>query len=156
LPEAHVERTLQSPVQVRLPPLADQDAARPVHHPVIVVGAGPIGLAAAIDLAQRGVPVVVLDDSDRIAEGSRAICFSKRALEVCDRLGVGERMVAKGVVWKVGKVFLESDLVYQFDLLPEPGHKRPAFINLQQYYVEAYLVERAASLPTSICAGATR
>ena len=124
----------------------DQDAARPVHHPVIVVGAGPIGLAAAIDLAQRGVPVVVLDDSDRIAEGSRAICFSKRALEVCDRLGVGEPMVAKGVVWKVGKVFLESDLVYQFDLLPEPGHKRPAFINLQQYYVEAYLVDRAREL----------
>jgi 3-(3-hydroxy-phenyl)propionate hydroxylase len=54
--------------------------------------------------------------------------------------------VAKGVVWKVGKVFLESDLVYQFDLLPEPGHKRPAFINLQQFYVEAYLVERAREL----------
>jgi 3-(3-hydroxy-phenyl)propionate hydroxylase len=124
----------------------DQDRAAPVHHPVIVVGAGPIGLAAAIDLAQRGVPVVVLDDSDRIAEGSRAICFSKRAIEVADRLGVGERMVAKGVVWKVGKIFLEADLVYRFDLLPEPGHKRPAFINLQQYYVEAYLVERAREL----------
>jgi 3-(3-hydroxy-phenyl)propionate hydroxylase len=124
----------------------DQDAAAPAHHPVIVVGAGPIGLAAAIDLAQRGIPVVVLDDSDRIAEGSRAICFSKRALEVADRLGVGDRMVAKGVVWKVGKIFLDTDLVYRFDLLPEPGHKRPAFINLQQYYVEAWLVERAREL----------
>jgi 3-(3-hydroxy-phenyl)propionate hydroxylase len=124
----------------------DQEAAAPVHHPVIVVGAGPVGLAAAIDLAQRGVPVVVLDDSDRIAEGSRAICFSKRALEVADRLGVGERMVGKGVVWQVGKIFLDTDLVYQFDLLPEPGHKRPAFINLQQYYVEAWLVERAREL----------
>jgi 3-(3-hydroxy-phenyl)propionate hydroxylase len=124
----------------------DQDAAAPVHHPVIVVGAGPVGLAAAIDLAQRGIPVVVLDDSDRIAEGSRAICFSKRALEVADRLGVGERMVSKGVVWKVGKIFLDTDLVARFDLLPEPGHKRPAFINLQQYYVEAWLVERAREL----------
>jgi 3-(3-hydroxy-phenyl)propionate hydroxylase len=124
----------------------DQDAAAPVHHPVIVVGAGPIGLAAAIDLGQRGIPVVVLDDSDRIAEGSRAICFSKRALEVADRLGVGERMVGKGVVWKVGKIFLDTNLVTQFDLLPEPGHKRPAFINLQQYYVEAWLVERAREL----------
>lgn len=124
----------------------DQDAGAPVHHPVIVVGAGPIGLAAAIDLARRGIPVVVLDDSDRVAEGSRAICFSKRALEVADRLGVGERMVAKGVVWKVGKIFLDTDLVYRFDLLPEPGHKRPAFINLQQYYVEAWLVERAREL----------
>ena len=124
----------------------DHDAARPAHHRVIVVGAGPIGLAAAIDLAQRGIPVVVLDDSDRIAEGSRAICFSKRALEVADRLGVGDRMVKKGVVWKVGKIFLDADLVYQFDLLPEPGHKRPAFINLQQYYAEAWLVERGQQL----------
>jgi 3-(3-hydroxy-phenyl)propionate hydroxylase len=125
---------------------ADQDRAAPAHHPVIVVGAGPVGLAAAIDLAQRGVPIVVLDDADRIAAGSRAICFSKRALEVCDRLGVGERMVAKGVTWKVGKVFLENDLVYRFDLMPEPGHKRPAFINLQQFYAEAWMVERAGEL----------
>src|ERR687897_2971345 len=126
---------------------ADQDKSAPAHHPVIVVGAGPIGLAAAIDLAERGVPVVVLDDADRIAAGSRAICFSKRALEVCDRLGIGDRMVAKGVTWKIGKIFLENDIVYQFDLLPEPGHKRPAFINLQQYYAEAWLAVRAAELP---------
>ncbi len=121
----------------------DQDQTPPARHPVIVVGAGPIGLAAAIDLAQRGIRVVLLDDSDRIGEGSRAICFSKRALEVCDRLGVGDAMVAKGVTWSTGKVFLDDEQVYGFDLLPEEGHKRPAFINLQQYYVEAYLVERA-------------
>ena len=124
----------------------DQDAATPVRHPVIVIGAGPIGLATAIDLAQRGQPVVLLDDNDRIGEGSRAICFSKRALEVCDRLGVADRMVEKGVTWQVGKVFLEDERVYEFDLLPEAGHKHPAFINLQQYYVEAYLVERAMEL----------
>ncbi|MGI9481556.1 MAG: FAD-dependent oxidoreductase [Hyphomicrobiales bacterium] len=121
----------------------DQDASEPVRHPVIVVGAGPIGLATAIDLGQRGVPVVLLDDNSRIGEGSRAICFSKRALEVCDKLGVAERMVEKGVTWQVGKVYLEDDEVYSFDLLPEEGHKQPAFINLQQYYVEAYLVDRA-------------
>ncbi|MBZ0217199.1 MAG: FAD-dependent monooxygenase, partial [Fimbriimonadaceae bacterium] len=122
---------------------ADQDAANPVRHPVIIVGAGPIGLAAAIDFAQRGISAVLLDDNDRIGEGSRAICFSKRALEVCDRVGVADRMVEKGVTWQVGKVFLEDNEVYKFDLLPETGHKQPAFINLQQYYVEAYLVERA-------------
>ena len=100
----------------------DQDAKVPVRHPVVVIGAGPIGLAVAIDLAQRDVPVVLLDDNSRIGEGSRAICFSKRALEVCDKLGVAERMVEKGVTWQVGKVFLEDDEVYTFDLLPEPGH----------------------------------
>ena len=128
-------------------PSPDAAARGPVHHQVVVVGAGPIGLATAIDLAQRGHKVVLLDDSDRISEGSRAICFSKRTLEVCDRLGIGQRLADKGVIWQAGKVFLEDRQVYSFDLLPEPGHKRPAFVNLQQYYFEAYLVERAGALP---------
>ena len=125
---------------------SDQDLAEPAHHPVVVVGAGPVGLASAIDLAQRGIPVVLLDDNSRIGEGSRAICFSKRALEVCDKLGVADRMVEKGVTWQVGKIFLDEDEVYSFDLLPEQGHKQPAFINLQQYYVEAFMVDRALEL----------
>lgn len=128
-------------------PDQDRPAARAARHPVIVVGAGPVGLTLAIDLAQRGHPVVILDDADRIGEGSRAICFSKRSLEVWDRLGVGERMVEKGIVWQVGKIFLKNDMVYQFDLLPEAGHKMPAFINLQQYYAEAFLVDRVHELP---------
>src|SRR5216683_1294702 len=128
---------------------ADQDrtAANAVEYPVVVVGAGPVGLSLAIDLAQRGQPVVLLDDADRIGEGSRAICFSKRSLEFWDRLGIGQRMVGKGVVWSVGKIFHGASLLYQFNLLPEEGHKRPAFINLQQFYAEAYLVDRVRELP---------
>ena len=125
----------------------DQDAATPARHPVVVVGAGPVGLSLAIDLAQRGQPVVLLDNDHRLSTGSRAICFAKRTLEIWDRLGVGPAMCAKGVEWNVGKVFLQNDLLYRFDLLPEPGHERPAFINLQQYYAEAYLAVRAAELP---------
>ncbi len=120
----------------------DQDAAPPARRPVVVVGAGPVGLALAIDLAQRQVPVVLLDDDDRLSTGSRAICFAKRTLEIFDRLGVGDRVVAKGVSWNVGKVFLRDEPVWRFDLLPDQGHERPAFVNLQQYYVEGYLVER--------------
>jgi len=126
---------------------ADQDAASPGRHPVVVVGAGPVGLALAIDLAQRQVPVVLLDNDNTLSTGSRAICFAKRTLEVFDRLGCADRMVAKGVSWKVGRVFFKDEQVYNFDLLPEAGHERPAFINLQQYYVEGYLSERAAELP---------
>src|SRR5664279_4299947 len=126
---------------------ADQDRRDGAHHPVVVVGAGPVGLSLAIDLAQRGQRVVLLDDADRIGDGSRAICFSKRSLEYWDRLGVGQRMVDKGVVWKVGKIFLGKEMLYQFDLLPEAGHKMPAFINLQQYYAESYLVDRVQQLP---------
>lgn len=125
---------------------ADQAAPRPVRHPVIVAGAGPVGLAAAIDLAQQGVPVVVLDDDDKLSTGSRAICFAKRTLEIFDRLGCGDRMVEKGVSWNVGKVFFRDELVYRFNLLPEAGHLRPAFVNLQQYYVEGFLLERARQL----------
>jgi len=126
---------------------ADQSAAVPVRHPVVVVGAGPVGLSLAIDLAQREVPVVLLDNDNTLSTGSRAICFAKRTLEIFDRLGCGERMVAKGVSWNVGKVFVRDREIYRFDLLPEPGQERPAFINLQQYYVEGYLAERAAQLP---------
>jgi 3-(3-hydroxy-phenyl)propionate hydroxylase len=127
----------------------DQDRAggQAAEHAIVVVGAGPVGLSLAIDLAQRGQRVVLLDDADRIGEGSRAICFSKRSLEYWDRLRVGQSMVDKGVVWSVGKIFHGEQLLYQFNLLPEPGHKRPAFINLQQFYAEAYLVDRVEQLP---------
>src|SRR5258708_5161354 len=126
----------------------DQDRAgtNVAEYPVVVVGAGPVGLSLAIDLAQRGQSVVLLDDADRIGEGSRAICFSKRSLEFWDRLGIGQRMVDKGVVWSVGKIFHGASQLYQFNLLPEEGHRRPAFINLQQFYAEAYLVDRVAEL----------
>ena len=125
---------------------ADQDAPAPVRRKVVVIGAGPIGLAAAIDLAQQGTEVVVLDDNDKVSFGSRAICFAKRPLEILDRLGCGQPMVDKGVQWNVGKVFFDDRQVYDFNLLPEEGHKRPAFINLQQYYFEEYLVNRVREL----------
>src|SRR5437588_9168435 len=127
-------------------PDQDRGGVGVAEYPVVVVGAGPVGLSLAIDLAQRGQSVVLLDDADRIGEGSRAICFSKRSLEYWDRLGIGQRMVDKGVVWSVGKIFHGDSKLYQFNLLPEQGHKRPAFINLQQFYAEAYLVDRVGEL----------
>ncbi len=120
----------------------DQDASEPVRHSVVVVGGGPIGMAAALDLGLKGVPVLVLDDHDGVGQGSRAICFAKRALEIADRLGFGDPAVEKGVVWNEGKVFYDDRQVFGFNLLPEEGHKRPAFINLQQPYFEKFIVDR--------------
>jgi 3-(3-hydroxy-phenyl)propionate hydroxylase len=125
---------------------ADQDATTPARHKVIVVGAGPIGLAAAIDLAQQGVEVVVIDDNDRVSTGSRAICFAKRPLEILDRLGCSAPMIDKGVQWNKGKVFFDKRQVYDFNLQEEEGHAFPAFVNLQQYYLEQFLVDRVREL----------
>ena len=124
---------------------AEQEA-KVAARPVVVVGAGPIGLALAIDLGQRGIPVVVVDDDDTVSVGSRAICYAKRSLEILDRLGCGEPIVQRGVNWNVGKVFHRDDLVYSFDLLPEAGHRRPAMVNLQQYHLEEALVARALAV----------
>jgi 3-(3-hydroxy-phenyl)propionate hydroxylase len=127
----------------RPPELAE---ARDGHYPVVVVGAGPVGLAAAIDLAQQGTPVLLLDDDDTVSIGSRGVCYAKRALEVLDRLGCGEEMVEKGVSWNVGRTFFRGEEVFNFNLCPEPDHHRPGMINLQQYYLEEYMVRRAEAV----------
>ncbi|MEC8939939.1 MAG: FAD-dependent oxidoreductase, partial [SAR324 cluster bacterium] len=124
----------------------DHDSASPVRHPVVIAGAGPVGLTLAIDLALKQVPVVLLEALNTISDGSRAICFAKRTLEICKRLGMGRRLLDKGVTWKTGKVFLGDDQLFEFDLLPEDGHQFPAFINLQQYYMELYAIDRALEL----------
>ena len=120
----------------------------PVHPArVAIVGAGPVGLVAALDLAQRGIAVVLLDDDDTVSAGSRGLCFAKRTLEIFARLGVAAPMMAKGITWRRGKTFLADALAYEFDLLPESGHRFPAFINLQQYWVEQFLIEAALAEP---------
>lgn len=125
----------------------EQRAGTLNRHPVVIIGAGPIGLTAALDCAQRGISVVLIDDNNTVSIGSRAVCYAKRPLEIWDRLGVAAPMVDKGVRWQVGKVFLKDDLVYSFDLLPESQHKMPAMINLQQYYLEETLVEACQKHP---------
>jgi len=129
---------------------APEIGAAPSRREIVIVGAGPVGLVAAIDLAQRGHAPLVLDEDRTVSVGSRAICYSKRTLEILDRLGCGEPIAARGVRWSVGKVFFRDALAYQFDLLPEPGHRRPAFVNLQQYLLEECLVERARALGVEI------
>ncbi|MFT4014585.1 MAG: FAD-dependent oxidoreductase [Paracoccus sp. (in: a-proteobacteria)] len=116
---------------------------------VVIVGAGPVGLAMALDLGRRGHAVTVLNRLDFVAHCSKAICFSKRSLDILDRLGVGDPAVEKGVTWNVGKVFWGSgdQPVYQFDMLPVRNQKRPGFINIQQYYIEDYLLAGAQALP---------
>ncbi len=120
--------------------VAAQDAA-PQRHPVVIVGGGPVGLAIALDLGRKGTPALVLDDHDGAGTGSKAICFAKRTLDIAHRLGAGKPMLDKGVVWNVGRVFRAEDPLFEFNLLPETGHRNPAFINLQQPYFEKFLAK---------------
>ena len=121
-------------------------AAQPQRRPLVIIGAGPVGLTAAIDARLHGLDVLLFDEDDSVSVGSRAVCYAKRTLEVLDRLGVGDVLCDKGVSWNIGRTFLQEEEVYQFNLVPEPGHKRPGMINLQQYYLEETLVARALEL----------
>jgi 3-(3-hydroxy-phenyl)propionate hydroxylase len=121
-------------------------AASPLY-PVAIVGAGLAGLVTALELAGRGVACVLLDDDDTVgAQGlsSRGICHAKRSLAIYDRFGVAERIRAKGVTWNEGDVFVRGERIFRFNLQPEQDQKFPAFVNLQQFYVEQYLVEALA------------
>jgi len=126
------------------PPELDRPGAR---RSVVIVGAGIAGPTLALSLAVRGVPVLLLDDDDTVSLGSRSICQAKHSLEIWDRFGIAQRMVEKGITWEEGEVYLRDQPIYRFNLQPEPGHKFPAFVNLQQYYVEEYLYERCAIEP---------
>jgi 3-(3-hydroxy-phenyl)propionate hydroxylase len=130
------------PVYKRLPAAPHPTGNQPMVE-VLIVGGGPVGLTLALDLAQRGRQVVLISRYDFITAGSKAICFAKRSLDIWNRLGVAERMIDKGVIWNIGKVFNGNDEspLYQFDMLPVKGQKNPGFINLQQYYVEEFLID---------------
>ena len=127
-----------------------QAAPRPPQQPrvpLVVVGAGPVGLSFAIDAALHGQKVLLLDEDHTVSIGSRAVCHAKRTLEIFDRLGIGDAVVERGVTWNVGRTFHREREVFSFNLLPEAGHRRPGMVNLQQYHLEHLLVARAAQLP---------
>lgn len=130
----------------KVAPCQDLMVNPPQRRPLIIVGAGPVGLAAAIDARLQGLDVLLFDEDDSVSVGSRAVCYAKRTLEVLDRLGVGQALCDKGVSWNVGRTFLQEEEVYQFNLVPDAGHQRPGMINLQQYYLEESLVNRALEL----------
>jgi len=110
---------------------------------ILIVGGGPVGLTLALDFAQKGRSIILVNQLDFITAGSKAICFAKRTLDIWNRLGVAHQMIDKGVIWNVGKVFCgdENDPLYQFDMLPVKGQKNPGFINLQQYHAEEILFD---------------
>ncbi|MCE2658518.1 MAG: FAD-dependent oxidoreductase [Rubrivivax sp.] len=130
--------------EYRQPPELQAPGAAPRRYPLVIVGAGPVGMTAALDARRQGIDVLVLDDDNTVSVGSRGLCYAKRTLEILDRCGVGQAVVDKGVTWNVGRTFFGEDEVFSFNLLPQPEHQRPGMVNLQQYYLEAFQVEACA------------
>jgi 3-(3-hydroxy-phenyl)propionate hydroxylase len=122
------------------------------HHPVVIVGGGISGLTLACGLAKLGLPAVLLDEDNTVGvkgASSRGICYTQKSLEIFQRYGIFDRIAAKGVEWSVGRTFAGHDEVFSFDLKAQSNFnlsRQPAFINIQQFYIEGYLVERIAEL----------
>jgi 3-(3-hydroxy-phenyl)propionate hydroxylase len=121
-------------------------------HAVVIVGGGITGLTLACALAHQGVEAVLLDEDNTVGvkgASSRGICYTQKSLEIFHRLGVYEPIAAKGIQWSVGRTFAGHDEVYSFDLRQQSGYQlstQPPFINIQQFYIEAFLVDRIRAL----------
>ena len=138
------EYTFVEPAEIR--------SGQPSHHPIVIVGGGLAGLTLACALAQAGVAAVLLDEDNTVGvkgASSRGICYTQKSLEIFQRLGIYDRIAAKGIQWSVGRTFAGEDEVYSFDLRQQGAYNlssQPPFINIQQFYIEGFLVDRIAEL----------
>ncbi len=130
----------------------DLGAAQIAHYPIVIVGAGLTGLTLACSLARHGIKALLLDEDNTVGvkgASSRGICYTQKSLEIFHRLGIYERVAGKGIQWSVGRTFAGHDEVYSFDLRGSSDYSlsaQPPFINIQQFYVEGFLVERIQQL----------
>jgi 3-(3-hydroxy-phenyl)propionate hydroxylase len=130
-----------------LPPELKGGAKR--RYPVVIAGGGLSGLTLGCDLANRGVDCVLLDEDDTIGvrgASSRGIAYAQKTLEIFAHLGTYPRVRDKGVTWSKGKTLAGNDVVYSFDLQAASASEQPPFINLQQFYIEWFLVDRIRAL----------
>ncbi|MFF5988325.1 FAD-dependent monooxygenase [Prauserella flavalba] len=115
--------------------------------PVVIAGAGPVGMAVALGLARRGVPVTLLEAADQVSFGSRAICVSRHSLEVAHRLGFGERLEKIVLPWVGGRSFHRDTEVLRF-AMPYAAHAvRPPMVNVSQSELEQVMVEAIEDQP---------
>jgi 3-(3-hydroxy-phenyl)propionate hydroxylase len=139
----------------RTPPELGLKPSQQKRYPVVVVGGGLGGLTMACDLAHRGVEVLLIDEDDTVGvrgASSRGICYAQKSLEIFQRLGTYSRIARKGIEWSIGKTLAGNEIVYSFDLAAQSSHnvsEQPPFINLQQFYIEWFLVDRLAQLPAA-------
>ncbi len=114
---------------------------------LVVVGAGPIGLTAALELARYGIPSVVLEAEQQVSEGSRAIVFTRRSLEILQQVGVADRVTQAGLAWRFGNSFYRNQRVFRMEAPHDDNDRFPPMTNLQQPCLEHELVLAAQANP---------
>ena len=117
------------------------DGVEDQRHRVLIIGGGPVGLATALGLAQQGVASVLIEADDSVCFGSRAICVSRRSLEILHRLGVGESFDAIGLPWTGGRSFYQGQEVLRFQMPQDDNQQFAPMVNMAQYSIEQNLLD---------------
>lgn len=125
----------------------------PSQHPVqerkkvAIVGSGPAGMVTALELARHGVPSVVLSAELQFSQGSRAICFTRRSMEILQQVGVADRMTEGGLPWCFGNSFYRNQLCFRMEAPQDPDDRFYPIINVQQQFMEEYLHDACTANP---------
>lgn len=125
-------------------PSAHEDRPR---QRVVIAGGGPVGMSCALELARHGVACVVLESELQVSEGSRAICFTRRSMEILQQVGVAEQVTAMGLPWRFGNSYFRGQRVFRMENPHDDNDRFAPIINLQQQYLEAFLVEACEASP---------
>lgn len=132
--------------QVFSPWLASQHPAQG-RKQVVIVGSGPAGMVTALELARHGVPSVVLSAELQFSQGSRAIVFTRRSMEILQQVGVAERMTAGGLPWRFGNSFYRNQLCFRMEAPHDADDRFGPLLNVQQQYMEEYLHDACQANP---------
>ena len=116
-------------------------------HRVVIAGSGPAGLVTALELARHGVPSVVLEAERQVSLGSRAIVFTRRSMEILQQVGVADRVTETGLPWRFGNSYYRGQNVFRMEAPHDPDDRFFPMINLQQQYLEEYLVDACLASP---------
>ena len=115
--------------------------------PVVIVGAGPIGLTLALELARYGIKAIIVEAERQVCEGSRAIVFTRRSMEILQQVGVSTPVTKQGLPWRYGNSYYRGQRVFRMEA-PVDEHDRFApMTNLQQQYLEQHLVDAVEANP---------
>jgi 3-(3-hydroxy-phenyl)propionate hydroxylase len=123
-------------------PELDGIAAR---HPVVIVGAGPIGMTAALALARYGVRSVLIDRKDTFNDGSRAICIARPSMHILERIGTVAPFLEKALGWRFGRSYYRGEQIFRLEMPHPPSEKYLPRYNLQQQYIEKFLHDAVAA-----------